>query len=101
MRKANSFSHIGRSAVYILPRLAARNAVKEKLRGDGVRLSLVPIREIHEQAQQYLADHPELYEQALERAHRMGMIDQQPAPSKKAKHAFLTRRALFNQRPLY
>ena len=41
---AKSFSHIGRSAVHVLARLAARNAIKEKLRGEGVRLSLVPIR---------------------------------------------------------
>jgi hypothetical protein len=33
---AKSFSHIGTSAVYVLARLAARNAIKEKLRGEGV-----------------------------------------------------------------
>ena len=64
---AKSFSHIGRSAVHVLARLAARNAIKEKLRDDGVRLSLVPIREITEKAQVYLEQHPELFEQALER----------------------------------
>jgi hypothetical protein len=38
-------------------------------------VSLVPIREITERAQQYLADHPELYQQALERARQLGMIE--------------------------
>jgi hypothetical protein len=75
---AKSFSHIGTSAVYVLARLAARNAIKEKLRGEGVRLSLVPIRQIHEQADEYLRQHPELYAQARERAHALGMIDLLP-----------------------
>jgi hypothetical protein len=52
--------------------------MKEKLRDDGVRLSLVPIREIAEQAERYLAQYPELYEQALERAKQMGYVDLMP-----------------------
>ena len=48
---------------------------KEQLRDQGVRVSLVPIREITEKAQQYLADHPEVYAQALERARQLGMIE--------------------------
>ena len=78
MRKAKSFSHIGNHAINVLARLAAKNAVKEKLRGDGVRMTLVPPREISEQAQRYLADHPELYQLALERAKQMGMVDLLP-----------------------
>jgi hypothetical protein len=72
MRK--QFQPIGRSAVHVLARLAAQNIVKERLRDEGVRLSLVPIREITEQAQQYLAEHPELFDQARERALKLGMI---------------------------
>jgi phosphate uptake regulator len=78
MRKAKSFSHIGNHAINVLARLAAKNAVKEKLRGDGVRLTLVPPRDIAEKAQRYLADHPELYREALERALRLGLIKQHP-----------------------
>ena len=48
---------------------------KEQLRDQGVRVSLVPIREITERAQQYLADHPELYQQALERARQLGYVE--------------------------
>jgi hypothetical protein len=78
MRKAKSFSHIGNHAINVLARLAAKNAVKKKLRGDGVRLTLVPPRDIAEQAQRYLGEHPELYREALERALRLGLIKQHP-----------------------
>jgi hypothetical protein len=78
MRKAKSLFHSANHAINFLARSAARNAVKEKLRDDGVRLSLVPIREISEQAERYLAEHPELYQQALERARQLGMIELQP-----------------------
>ena len=62
-------------AISFFARSAAKQAVKEKIKADGARLSLVPIREINEQAEVYLADHPELYQQALERARRLGMIE--------------------------
>ena len=75
MRKAKSFSHIGNHAINVLARLAAKNAVKEKIRADGVRMTLVPPRIIAEQAQRYLAEHPELYREAYDRAVRMGWID--------------------------
>jgi hypothetical protein len=55
--------------------MAARRAVQEQLRADGVRVTLVPPREISAKAQVYLADHPELYREALERAQRMGMYE--------------------------
>ena len=43
---ATQFKLVGTHAVKILARLAARNAVKEQLRDQGVRVSLVPIRDI-------------------------------------------------------
>ena len=78
MRKAKSLFHSANHAINFLTRSAARNAVKEKLRGDGVRLSLVPTRQVHAQAEEYLANHPELYVLARERAQRMGYVDLQP-----------------------
>jgi hypothetical protein len=72
---AKSFKPVGTHAINVLARLAARNIIKQKLADQGVRVSLVPIREIHEQAQVYLAQHPELYRQALERARRMGWVE--------------------------
>jgi hypothetical protein len=82
------FRPIGRSAVSVLARLAARNIVKEQLRDQlGVRLSLVPIREITERAQVYLEQHPELYQQALERARQFGMIEHPPMVTPDAKRS--------------
>ena len=75
MARAKSLFHSANHAINYCARSIAKNAVKEQLRDQGVRVSLVPIREITEKAQQYLADHPELYEQALERARQLGMIE--------------------------
>jgi hypothetical protein len=72
MRKAKSFSHIGNHAINVLARLATKKAVQEQLRADGVRVTLVRPAEISAKAQVYLADHPELYQEALERALRIG-----------------------------
>jgi hypothetical protein len=62
--------------------MAARRAVQEELRSQGVRVSLVKPAEISAKAQVYLADHPELYRQALERAQRLGMYEK---PRRKRK----------------
>ena len=75
MARAKSLFHSANHAINYCARSIAKNAVKEQLREQGVRVSLVPIREISERAQRYLADHPELYQQALDRAKQMGMIE--------------------------
>jgi hypothetical protein len=64
-----------RQAVSLFARLAAKRAVQDNLRAQGVRVSLFPIAELMRQAREYLDTHPELYQQALERARRMGYID--------------------------
>ena len=69
-----SFKPIGTYAIAILARLAAKNAVKDQLRADGVRVTLVPPREIAEKARAYLDANPRLYAEALERAKQMGII---------------------------
>jgi hypothetical protein len=56
-------------------RLAAKRAVQDQLRAQGVRVTLVLPAEIMRQAREYLDTHPELYQQALERAQRMGYTD--------------------------
>jgi hypothetical protein len=53
-----------RQAVMVLARLAAKRAVQDQLRAQGVRVSLVPPAEIMRQAGQYLLAHPELYQLA-------------------------------------
>ena len=73
--KLDTFRRISASAVAVLARLAARNAVKGQLRDDGVRLSLVPPREINTKETAYLALHPELIDEARERAQRLGMYE--------------------------
>jgi hypothetical protein len=75
---ANSFKLVGTQAIKVLARLAARNAVKRQLAGQGVRVSHVRHVDILAQANVYLDQHPELWAQALERAQHLGMIE--PAP---------------------
>ena len=70
-----TFQPISASAVHVLARMAARRAVQEELRSEGVRVSLVKPAEISAKAQSYLADHPELYREALERAQRLGLFE--------------------------
>jgi hypothetical protein len=65
-------TQLHRQAVAIFARLAAKRAVQDQLRAQGVRVSLVLPRDIAEKASAYLAAHPELYQQALERAQRLG-----------------------------
>jgi hypothetical protein len=57
----------------VLARLEAKKQVKEQLRAQGIRLTYVPAREIVAQTKRYLEAHPELYEQALQRAWEMGV----------------------------
>jgi hypothetical protein len=71
MAQANSLSPICISAVKILARLAAKRIVQAKLREEGVRVTLFPHAELMRLSGEYLANHPELYQQALERAQRM------------------------------
>ena len=66
---ANSFEHISITAVKVLARLAARKAVETELRAKGIRVTLVKPAEITAQAQVYLQSHPELYREAMQRAH--------------------------------
>ena len=77
--RRHSFKLIGSHAVVILARLAAKNAIKQQLRDAGLRLTLIPPKDISAKAQRYLDDHPELYQQAFERAKRMGLIKPQLA----------------------
>jgi hypothetical protein len=72
---ANSFEHISICAVKVLARLAAKKAVEAELRAKGVRTTLVKPAEISAQANAYLAANPQLYDEARERAARLGMYE--------------------------
>jgi hypothetical protein len=63
MPRAKSLFPIGTSAVKMLARSAARNAVKQQLQAQGV--SHVRHAQIVAQASVYLEQHPELFAQAL------------------------------------
>jgi hypothetical protein len=80
------FKLVGTHAINVLARLAAKNAIKEQMRGEGTRLTLVPPRVIAEKAQRYLEQHPELYQQAFERAKQMGWIKQPLVTPDRAEH---------------
>jgi len=71
----DTFLPISASAVHILARMAARRAVTEELRAQGVRVTLVKPAEISVRANEYLAKHPELYREAVIRAQRLGMYE--------------------------
>ena len=71
----DTFQPISASAVHVLARTAARKAVQEELRSEGVRVSLVKPSDISVRANEYLSQHPELYRAALERAQQMGLYE--------------------------
>ena len=77
MARAKSLFHSANHAINYCARSIAQSAVKQQLRDQGIRVSLVPTCEIEERAREYLANHPELYVQARERAVRMGWVDEQ------------------------
>ena len=78
MARAKSLFHSANQAINVLARLAAKNAVKDQLRAEGVRVTLVPPHEIAEKAKAYLEANPHLYEEAIQRALRIGLIKQHP-----------------------
>ena len=73
MPRAKSFEHIPGFAINVLARLEAKKQVKEHLRAQGIRLTYVPAREIVARTKAHLEAHPEVYEQALQRAWEMGL----------------------------
>jgi len=72
----DTFQPISASAVHVLARLAAKKAVQEELRAQGVRPTQVKPAEISALAHTYLANHPELWRAALERAQHMAQKDE-------------------------
>jgi NAD(P)-dependent dehydrogenase (short-subunit alcohol dehydrogenase family) len=75
LSRTKSFKPVGSHAIHVLARLAAKKAVQEELRAQGVRVTLVRPAEIAEKAKEYLDANPHLYKEALERARRMGWVE--------------------------
>jgi hypothetical protein len=68
-------TQLHRQAVMQLARLAAKRAVKEEMRAQGIRLTLVFPATITAKASKYLSAHPELFDEARERARKLGYVD--------------------------
>lgn len=68
-------AQLHRQAVFQFARLAAKRAVQNEMREQGIRLTLVRPAIIAERAREYLTSHPELYQSAVERAKRVGYVD--------------------------
>jgi hypothetical protein len=77
MRKKTYEDHYrdGEIAITIAAQALSKQAIKEEIKAKGERLTLVKPAEINARAKVYLADHPELYLYAFNRASKMGQID--------------------------
>ena len=70
-----AFQSLGQAAVMVLARQAAMNLVKDELRRKGLRVA--SMRELHIAADELLRQRPELIEQAMARAWRIALTNQQ------------------------
>jgi hypothetical protein len=87
----NEFRHISVHMIHILARLQARRSVQDQLRGEGVRLSQVSPREVQERATAYLRDHPEVWKEALARAHLIDEMEGRKKDRRKLRREQLAR----------
>jgi hypothetical protein len=86
-----TFKHISVHMVHILARLAAKRLVQDQLRAEGARISLIKPREVQERATAYLAQHPEVWRLALDRAHRIDEMEGQRKDQQKLRREQLAR----------
>jgi hypothetical protein len=86
-----TFKHISVHVIHILARLQARRLVQEQLRGEGVRASQVSPREVQERATALLHDHPEIWKEALDRAHKLDEMEGQKKARRKLRREQLAR----------
>ena len=87
-----TFRHISVHMIHILARLQAKRLVQEQLRAEGVRLSQVSPRVVSEKATAYLRDHPEVWREALTRAHKLDEIEGQKKERRKLRKGLLDNR---------
>jgi hypothetical protein len=73
---AEPFQHISGAAVKVLARIAAKKAIKAEIKASGNR-ALVSAGEIMARTNAYLANNPQLYEQAMAQAWAIAAKDQQ------------------------
>jgi hypothetical protein len=86
-----TFKHISVHLIHILARLQAKRLVQDQLRAEGVRVSLVPPREINERATAYLRDHVEVWKEAIARAHLIDEMEGRTKDRQKLRREQLAR----------
>lgn len=60
--------------IKVLAQQAARKAVKRQYQAQGLKVSHIPAKEITEAANDYLRDHPDLFEQAAETVRKVPQL---------------------------
>jgi hypothetical protein len=85
------FKHISCHIIHVLARLQAKRLVQEQLRAEGRRITLVPPREISERATAYLASHPEVWREAITRAHLIDEMEGRKKEKRKLRSEQLAR----------
>jgi hypothetical protein len=70
----------------------AKRAVEQELRGQGVRVTLVKPAEINQRATAYIASHPEVWAQALERARKIYEAEEARKAARRKKRSHSTYR---------
>jgi hypothetical protein len=86
-----TFTHISVHMIHILARLQAKRLVQEQLRAEGRRLTLVKPREVQERATAYLRDHPEVWKEAIAKAHRLDEMEGQRKDRQRLRREQLAR----------
>src|SRR6516165_2043101 len=86
-----TFKHISVHMIHILARLQAKRLVQDQLRAEGVRVSLVKPREVQERATAYLRDHPEIWREAIRRAHLIDEAEGRKKDRQRLRRAQLAR----------
>jgi hypothetical protein len=75
MAQEEPFRPVSVHAVRVLARLATKRAIEAEIKDQGVHPWLVRLSEINDRARVYLAQHPELLEQAEEKARLLGLFE--------------------------
>src|SRR6516164_9365854 len=89
-----TFKHISVHMIHILARLQAKRLVQEQLRNEGVRVTLVPPRVIAEKATALLASQPEIWREAITRAHLIDAAEGRRKEKRKLRSEQLARHLL-------
>jgi hypothetical protein len=65
------FKNISSQVIWMLARMMAKDAIRAQLRNEGIDVRFVLPRDINERATKYLAQHPEVWKEAITLTHRI------------------------------